>query len=444
MIRPRRAIALGFLLALGACATAPPSGLPRVFEPTAPPPIVVAVADLDAAAVDAAIAAAGHRAPDLVLTRVFASGAGVAAAVTPFGRRPALDVLLDPRPLALEGRPVVLHGVSRSLRSRPAHRTIFDAAPIVTDDDLPTLGPRDDVAVPFVLLDATVDAAAVLDAIATWRRSRDDDPTVVLYGFPDRVGDPARDLFVPVYVWSSGADGVARVDSTTHDLTGRFLDPLPSPDDDFRWAAWPGGVFARDGATSLRSTPEGFAYGGAGASDPVARQALADRLAVTLFGGPPRVWIAVRGSEAVDFVDLSVFGHMPLTSRLTPWALEDIDNVWAPNDNAVRYSLGAEGQGDGALLDLGWPPFRFELRLTGTLKDSLAEHGWLGTPMYVGAPPTLQGFDTLVVEPWTRTFWRASAGNWPARADDWWPGAPAGVHVGIDGGADAPAPAPLD
>ena len=64
----------------------------------------------------------------------------------------------------------------------------------------------------------------------------------------------------------------------------------------------------------------------------------------------------MRGSEAVDFVDFSLFAHMPLSGRLVPWALEDIDNAWTPNDNAVRYSLGAEDRADGVVLDLGWPP----------------------------------------------------------------------------------------
>ena len=443
------------LATVSGCSTTKRDSLPEGFELRVSLDaftwVVVGIEDLRPADLEAALADSTRRPPDVTRPDVWISGTGIEAAASAVTFRPAIEHLRTPRRVAMGADDVSLavRGASASLRSAHGFTELFGDVAVIDDDDLASLPITDDVHVQLVLLDAEADLGAVLDAIDAWSARVDDTLTVKVFGFPSAIDDPRRDLRVPIYEWQDVAfDEPIVVDMTwkLHEALWGAHDPTPIR------AAWPGpddrrgGVFASDGALSVWSGPEGFVF----AADPPAadtrqaRAALTTGLADALFGGTPRAWIAVRGSEAVDFVDFSLFAHMPLSGRLVPWALEDIDNAWTPNDNAVRYSLGAEDRADGVVLDLGWPPYRFEVRLTGALQDAIDEHGWLGTPMYLGPDATSWGFGALVVEPWSRAFWLASARAWPDAADDWWPTAPVGVHVMIDGAADAPAPATFD
>lgn len=412
---------------------------------------LIAVEDLRAEDVDAALRAnPSLRPPDVVRPAAWASGTGIEAVASAISGRPAIEYVRSPqRPLPPIGDlGPWTRGVSSSLRSRYGFDTIFGnergVHPVVRIGDVTDTSLPRGTQVQLVMLDADTDIGSVLGLVTHWADGIDPRWHVKLFGFPGSVEDPAQDLRVPVYDWSpDGANDTVVVE----EVRGLPRALWGMADREFVWAAWPGrgdregGVFATDGTLSMWSDPEGFVFA---ADDPTvdtpaARDALSGRLATELFGGTPRAWIAVRGSEVVDFVDLSLFGHMPLTGRLEAWALEDIDTRWDPNENSARYSLGAEDLGDGVVLDLGWPPFQFEVRITGEFADG----PWLGPPVHLGLDARSWGFRALRVAPFSRAFWLASSG-WPEDAATWWPDAPVGVHVGIRGTADTPVPAVLE
>lgn len=458
-----RRVALTFaalgLVALAGCSTRKEGHVVQIVPLADVTMIAVGVEDLRAEDMDRALASGAGPAPDQYFANRWAKSTGLLAAAAALDLRTPLAILREPRRIdEIAGLDLELAGVSPRLRSAHLFDQLFASAHVIDDtEELSELPFHDGLPVRAFLLDSSTDLEALLRAIRGWYAETERTLFVTVFGFPRRIEDPRRDLKVPVYSWSPGEvqETFVREDRSplsvgsgngiSADGSEHWLDGTPS---DFQTAAWPGegdargGVFATNGALSMWSEAEGFVFHEdvAGADTPTAREELSTRLATELFGGVPRAWIAVRGSEVVDFVDLSVFGHMPLTGRVTPWALEEIDTVWEPNANSVRYSLGAEDLGDGVVLDLGWPPFAFEVRLAGALSGG----HWLGAPMYVGADATSWGFRALKVEPFSRAFWLATAGGWPKDADAWWPDAPIGVHVRIDGTADTPVPAVLE
>jgi len=415
--------------------------------------VLVAIEDLHTADIENALREyPGLRRPDVVRAAAWATGTGIEAVASALSGRPAIDHVRSPQRLrpAVEGFSFTTRGVSPSLRSRFGFEPIFGNEPgghlLVHDGAIHAISPPRGPAINLVMLDADTELAALLVSVIHWADTMEPGWHVKLIGFPSAIEDPARDLYVPVYDWAPRGSGETVVVDAPQSLTTALWGTKEHAG--FRWAAWPesrgtrGGVFATDGRLSVWSDLDGFVFAAEDTvgGTPAARVDLTTRLADELFGGSPRALIAVRGSETVDFVDLSVFGHQPLAGRIAPWALEDIDTVWEPNANSARFSLGAEDRGDGVVLDLGWPPFRFEARLTG----EFAQGSWLGAAMYTGRSARSWGFRAIQVEPFSRAFWLASAGGWPEMAAGWWPDAPVGVHVLIDGKADTPVPALLD
>lgn len=153
-------------------------------------------------------------------------------------------------------------------------------------------------------------------------------------------------------------------------------------------------------------------------------------------GSRPRLWCAVRGSEEIDFVDLSLVGD-GLDSTLTGWALEEIDHVREATARVHTFSLAAETRGDGAIVELPWPPLPIEIRVGSGLNDS----GIAGVEFHAGAATRSVGLGSLRLAPFTRVFWRAASGAWPDSTDTWWPTAPVGVHVIVSTQRETPVAA---
>lgn len=208
------------------------------------------------------------------------------------------------------------------------------------------------------------------------------------------------------------------------DHCGGMYVELPATD---RWPAARAWIDERGGWTAV----EGEAL--------AARQAELDAATLRLgFGSttPPRLWCALRGSEEIDFVDLHVVAD-GIDSMLTGWALEDIDIVRTGTPRVSTLALAAEPRGDGALIELPWPPRAIEVRLGDELQDS----GVFGASYFAGESSRAVSLGNVRLAPFTRNFWRAASGAWPARADDWWPDAAVGVHLILSTQEAGPEPA---
>lgn len=414
-------------------------------------------------------------------TDVLASGTGTAGALAVLDGRPALDHVRRPRDPAVVwqrvGRGFTLHGIAPTLRSEPEAARALGADVALAGHDLTDFAPATDGGVHALLVDPFAHDARPAPGAARTEGLRWIDTQLVerieelrarngvhvlLFGivrsprrslappFGPGADGPVAGLRVPMLWWAPEGEGGGHVVDTP--ITARDplatvlgLEPRPTAE---RWATWfnanGGGVVLATADRALVHRGKGplelFALDGGSVvgpdladAEPATVDSLGTRLATILFGGRPRAWIAVRGSEAVDFVDLTVL----TTAPVAPWALEEIDTVRDGHDRVFRVDLAAEPRADGVIVDLRWPPVPVEARITG----AMAEASWLGPLVHLGVPRRNWGRSTLRLEPWSRAFWAAGAGSWPERADTWWRDAPVGLHAVVAGTASVPAPA---
>ncbi len=434
--------------------------------------------DVDRAVLPALAAAAGNA---VRWTDALASGTGTAGALAVLDGRPALEQTRRPRNPAVawerSGRGFTVHGIAPTLRSEPEAARALGADVTLVRRDLTQFAPPADGGVHALLVDPFADDAPPAPGAARNDGLRwiDTDLAdriealharagvhVLLFGIvrsprrslvpPFGPGDdgPVAGLRVPMLWWEPRADGRGRVVDTpiaARDPLATILAQEPRPTRE-RWATWfnvnGGGVVVTTADRALVHRGKGsfelFALDGGSVvgpdladAEPATVDGLGTRLAKILFGGRPRAWIAVRGSDAVDFVDLTVL----TTAPVVPWALEEIDTVRDGHDRVFRVDLAAEPRADGVVVDLPWPPVPVEARISG----AMAEASWLGPLVHLGVPRRNWGRSTLRLEPWSRAFWTASAGTWPETADTWWRDAPVGLHAVMAGTGEVPAPA---
>ncbi|HKK72071.1 MAG TPA: hypothetical protein VKA86_12690 [Candidatus Krumholzibacteria bacterium] len=485
--RPRQAgpwIAL--LLVLAGCRGETLRGGIDTLDP-ADTIVAIGVVDLRPGDVDPAVLPALVSAAEDAVhwTDARASGTGTAGALAVLDGRPALDQVRTPRDPASAwedaGRRFEVHGIAPTLRSEPEASRALGADVAVVGNDLASFDPPPDGGVHALLVDpfatgtppgppapgaSRVEGLRWIDTDLVDRidalREREG-VHVLLYGIvrspgrtraapfgPGRSDDPVASLTVPVLWWEPRTDARgARLDTpiTARDPVSTILGRERRSAGQ-RWAVWfnagGGGVALEvgervlvhrgQGPFELRAVADGSAEGPDLADDePSTATALADRFAEILFGRRPRAWIALRGSEAVDFVDLTVL----TSAAVEPWALEDIDTVRDDHPRILRCNLAAEPRADGVVVELGWPPVPVEARITGSLDQA----SWLGPLVHLGQEARIWGRSTLRLEPWSRAFWTASSGTWPEAADSWWRDAPVGLHAIVTGDRNAPAPA---